>query len=315
MKLKETKIAVLYGGPSSEREISLLSGQGVYEALTSAGYDARLIDVKDESVAPRLRREGFGFAFIALHGKFGEDGTLQERLDREGIPYSGSGPEACRRAMDKEESRRLFAAAGLKVPAGCVIRKPDDPGIRGLKYPLFTKPVSSGSSIGVSLVKSPADLAPALAAAFAEDAKVVVDEKIEGRELTVGILGKLALPVIEIIPAREFFDFAAKYRDTGTQYVEPRDLGPELYREIQETSLRAHAALGCSGFSRADLILGADGVYVLEINAVPGMTKKSLLPKMASKIGVSFPDLCVKIMEESGGGHYAEGKVRKVQLP
>lgn len=291
------KIGVLYGGSSSEREISLLSGRAVYDALRSAGTDAALIDVRENDFEKPIRESGIDFAFIALHGKFGEDGVLQTWLEKEGIQYSGSGPDACRRAMDKEDSRRIFSRAGLRVARGVVLREKNDPSARGLGYPVFVKPASSGSSIAVSLVKRESDLDEAIRAAFEEDSKVIVEERIVGREFTVGVLGADALGIIEIGTDREFFDYEAKYRDAATRYETPTDLAPEVSAALENAALAAHRALGCAGFSRVDLILSSDGPYVLEINAIPGLTAKSLLPKMAAKKGISFSRLCAQIMD------------------
>jgi len=291
------KIGVLYGGSSSERAISLLSGAAVHEALQSIGLDVTLIDVQPDNYERAIREGGMDLAFNALHGSFGEDGVLQTWLEKEGIPYTGSNPEACRRAMDKEESRRLFAEAGLKVARGVAIRRPDDPAARTLRFPLFVKPASGGSSIGVSLVKDAGALDRAIEAAFREDSKVIVEERIVGRELTVGVLGNEALGTIEIRTAREFFDYEAKYNDAAT-YEELADLSPETTAAIETAGVTAHRALGCAGFSRADIMLAEDGPYVLEMNAIPGMTKKSLLPKMAAKKGMPFPEFCVRIIKE-----------------
>lgn len=299
MSWRATPIAVLYGGPSSEREISLLSGRAVHEALAEKGLRAELVDVRGPADVESLKAKGAGLAFVALHGRFGEDGGVQAILERQGLAYTGSGPEACRRAMDKTVSRRLFAEAGLAVPRGEVVRQGGRAGTGDLRYPLFVKPASSGSSIGVSLVRRPEELGAALEAAFREDPTALVEERIEGRELTVGILGEEAMPAIEIIPAREFFDYTAKYGEAGTRYEEPRGLDAGTLAELGRAALAAHRALGCAGFSRVDFMLAGSEAYVLEVNAIPGLTRKSLVPKMAAKMGIAFPDLCVRIIEES----------------
>lgn len=297
--IKNKRIAVLYGGSSSEREISLLSGRAVYESLRSAGFCVQLIDAKDPGFMGELKKSGVDFVFIALHGKYGEDGELQLQLEKEGLMYSGSSPLACQRAMDKEESRRFFLQADLQVPHGVVISDIKDTLTREVRYPLFTKPLSGGSSIGITLVKTQEALRQALEVAFAEHPKVLVEERIEGRELTVGVLGRQTLPLIEIITKREFFDYAAKYEDDQTRYEEPRDISHSLKEKIYRCAFRAHDALGCAGFSRVDLMLSGEDLTILEVNAIPGLTKKSLLPKMAQKKGISFTDLCVRIMTES----------------
>lgn len=296
--LKELRIAVLAGGISSEREVSLRSGAAVHQALVNRGLDAVLLDV-DERAVEQTRAAGADIAFIALHGAFGEDGRIQAALDEAGIPYTGSGAEACRRAMDKEVSRNFFRKAGLPEPRWKVIRGADAPVPVDLGYPFFVKPCRGGSSIGVSQVHSAGEWPRALAEALREDEKVMAESRIEGHEMAVGILGDHALPLIEIRPAREFYDYTAKYSNAGTQYVFPEDLAPARVKRIQETALQAHQALGCAGFSRVDLMVASDEDYVLEVNAIPGLTATSLLPKQALREGIQFPDLCVMMIRES----------------
>ncbi len=296
--LSEIKIAVLAGGISSEREVSLRSGAAVHEALLSKGLDAVLIDAGENAVR-QLRDAEADLAFIALHGAFGEDGKIQQALEDAGIPYTGSGPEACRRAMDKEVSRELFRKAGLPEPRWKVFSNPDAQMPADMGFPLFVKPCRGGSSIGVTQIRSAAEWPAAVAAARAEDAKVIVESKISGREMAVGILGDHALAAIEIKPAREFYDYTAKYSNAGTQYVFPDDLSPDRLKRIQQTALAAHRALGCAGFSRIDLIVTDEADYVLEANAIPGLTATSLLPKQARREGIEFPDLCVMMIRES----------------
>ncbi len=293
------KVAVLCGGNSSEREISLRSGHAVHKALGEGGFRPEMFDVCDDSFLDRFKKGGFETAFIAMHGKFGEDGELQKILEREGIRYTGSGPEACRLAMDKAASRLRFEEAGIRIPRGIVVEGFLDPRLDLIGLPVFAKPAAGGSSIGVSCARNRAELAGALKTAFREDARVIVEERIAGREMTVGILGQEALPIIEIIPTGDFFDYGAKYGDTGTRYETPSGLSDKEESEPKRLALAAHRALGCSGFSRVDFILSPAGAYALEVNAIPGLTERSLLPKMASKMGLSFADLCRRIMEES----------------
>lgn len=295
---KNLKIAVLAGGVSSEREVSLRSGAAVHHALLSKGLNVVLIDAGENAV-DQVKAAEAELVFIALHGSFGEDGRIQTLLEDAGIPYTGSGPEACRRAMDKEVSRELFHKAGLPEPRWKILRDPKAPMPQELGLPLFVKPCRGGSSIGVTQVLSAKDWTQALAAAFAEDDKVIVESKIAGREMAVGILGDHALSAIEIRPAREFYDYTAKYSNSGTQYVFPDDLTDPVLRRIQHTALKAHLALGCAGFSRVDLIVTRDADYVLEANAIPGLTETSLLPKQALREGIQFPDLCVMMIDES----------------
>lgn len=298
MEFEGLKIAVLAGGVSSERDVSLRSGAAVHAALAAKGLDAVLLDVNEDAVR-QVRAAGADLAFIALHGAFGEDGRIQSALEAAGIPYTGSGPEACRRAMDKEVSRELFRKAGLPEPQWRVLRGPDVPLPADFSLPVFIKPCRGGSSIGVTQVSSAEAWPAAYAAARAEDEKTIVESKVRGREMAVGILGDHALPAIEIRPAREFYDYTAKYSNAGTQYVFPDDLSPARLKRAQETALKAHQALGCAGFSRVDLIVTDAADFVLEVNAIPGLTATSLLPKQASREGIQFADLCVMMIRES----------------
>jgi D-alanine-D-alanine ligase len=296
--LARYRIAVVAGGVSSEREVSLRSGAAVHAALRSKGLAAQLLDV-DTNAVSQIQAVGADLVFIALHGAFGEDGQIQSALEKAGIAYTGSGPEACRRAMDKEVSRQAFRKAGLSEPRWKVLRTGETLGPNEFNYPIFVKPCCGGSSIGVSQVRASDDLPSALAAAFAEDDKIIVESKISGREMAVGILGDRALPAIEIRPARDFYDYAAKYTNAGTLYVFPDDISEERQQRIRASALRAHRALGCGGYSRVDLIVTAEDDFPLEVNASPGMTATSLLPKEAARDGIPFADLCVMMMEES----------------
>ena len=298
MDLMDLHIAVLCGGTSSEREVSLKSGQGVFEALKARGLRVTLIDAQDDFLG-RLKNESVNFVFIALHGKFGEDGTVQTLLEKAGIPYAGSGPEACQKAMDKDLAQTLFWQAGLKVPAWRVYHSYRDAiGHVGM-YPVFVKPVSGGSSIGVNFVRGPEDLPLAVKDAFHEDERIMIQHYTPGREMAVGILGEEALPVLEILPSQNFYDFEAKYESSQTRYLFPQDLSEDKLNEIQDTALKAHRVLGLEGFSRVDVIVTPDETFILEVNAIPGLTPKSLLPKQAQARGITFEDLCVMIIQES----------------
>lgn len=297
-ELSELRIAVLAGGPSSEREVSLRSGAAVAEALAGKGLDVVTLDANERVVA-QMRAAEADLAFVALHGAFGEDGGVQTLLDDAGILYTGSGAEACRRAMDKEVSRTIFKKAGLPEPKWRIVRSKDEPVPGDFSFPFFIKPCRGGSSIGVTQVRSAAEWPAALAAALAEDDKAIVESRLAGREMAVGILGDHALSAIEIRPAREFYDYTAKYANSGTQYVFPDDFPAIRLRHAQQTALAAHRALGCAAFSRVDLIVTEDADYVLEANAIPGMTATSLLPKQARYEGIEFPDLCVMMILES----------------
>jgi len=304
MELKNFgKIGVLMGGPSSEREISLKSGQAVLQALTDLGLNTVGIDItnegKDENIN-LLKRQNLDCAFIALHGRFGEDGSIQEILEEINLPYTASGVGASRLAMDKIESLAIFKNGGLKVPHSQVLEASSYNGVfnNKLGFPLVVKPANHGSSIGLSLVENEAQLPQAIELAFEYDQRIVIEEYIYGRELTVGVLGEEALPVVEIIPKNKFFDYNAKYQSGLTQYLAPAPLEVNLAKKVQEAGLKAHKLLGCSGCSRTDIILTKDEIpYLLEVNTIPGMTSTSLLPKAAKIIGINFEKLCFKLLE------------------
>jgi len=299
------RIGVLMGGCSSEREISLKSGQAVHAALMSAGCDSVAIDLTttvEEDVLGLVKDSGLDLVFIALHGTYGEDGTLQELLDQNGIVYTGCGPQASRMAMNKAVTQELWRRSGLSIPEYCVVEKKPDgsfapPDIS--HYSVAVKPVSEGSSMGVSIVRSRDDLDAALKAAFAYGDQVMVDRFIPGRELTVGILGQKALPVVEIRPQSEFFDFEAKYKQGKTAYLVPAPLEEETARILQECALKAFRALNGRDLARVDFILEEETQcpYLLEMNTIPGFTQTSLLPMAAVQEGYSFEQLCVLIAE------------------
>jgi D-alanine-D-alanine ligase len=292
------------GGPSSEREISLKSGHAVYDSLKSAGLEVVAIDIrtdKKEENINLIKSQGIDCAFLALHGRFGEDGQIQQLLDNLNIPYTGSGAEASRLAMDKIASRRVLEAGAIIVPrylvldkgsylAGCSLAQ-------GLKLPLVVKPASQGSSIGLSIVDRLDDLDRSIELAFSFDQRVLLEEYILGREMTVGILEGRALPVIEIVPKRRFFDYEAKYQPGMTEYIVPARLFATVARQIQESALAAHRLLGCFACSRVDIILNTQNVpYVLELNSIPGFAPTSLLPKAAKNAGIEFRELCLKLL-------------------
>lgn len=301
------RIGVLMGGPSSEREISLKSGRAVFQALTQLGLDAVAIDIVTADPGENirlLRAQAIRTAFIALHGCFGEDGQVQRLLEGMGIPYTGSAPDSHRLALDKTLAREVFMRSGLKVPDCAVVTKgkvPDAAGIRSLGLPLAVKPATQGSSIGLSVIDTLESLGPALERAFAYDGKVLVEQYIKGRELTVGILGNAPLPVIEIVPKRRFFDFEAKYQQGMTEYIIPAETPPETAVRAQRVAQAAHAALGCAGCSRTDIMLaaGTGELFILEVNTIPGMTSTSLLPKAARMTGIEFPDLCLRLLQSA----------------
>ncbi|RJO65626.1 MAG: D-alanine--D-alanine ligase [Candidatus Omnitrophota bacterium] len=299
------RIGVLMGGPSAEREISLKSGKAVHAALKDLGLDAVGIDIEtaDEKKAlALLRSQNISCAFIALHGCFGEDGTIQKILEKLKIPYTGSGVSASMCAMDKVKSRQIFQSCGLHVPRYEVFKKDVVMQGRGavhssLLVPLVVKPASCGSSIGLSIIKDEILLEKALQDGFAFDETVIVEEYIRGRELTVGVLNETALPVIEIVPKKVFFDYEAKYQAGMTDYIVPAELDEGIASRVRKDALSAHQSLGCFGCSRADIILRCDNTpFILEINTIPGFTSTSLLPKAAKSIGIEFGQLCLELL-------------------
>jgi D-alanine-D-alanine ligase len=292
-------VAVLMGGVSSERDISLRSGQAAVRGLAGCGYRVEAVDLQSEKVVLPV---GVEAVFLALHGRFGEDGTVQAILDAQGIPYTGSGAAASRMAMDKEASKRAWEKAGVPTAPFCMV----SPG-ETVSFPLpaVVKPVSQGSSIGVHLVQEQAAYEVALADAFRHDDRVMVEAYVPGRELTVGILDGVVLPVVEIIAPDGWYGFGAKYTAGQTRYEVPAVLPDDLAGRLQELAMSAFTAVGCFGFGRVDFRLTPAGEAVaLEVNTIPGLTETSLLPKAAAAAGICFDELCGRIMETAcmGGG-------------
>jgi D-alanine-D-alanine ligase len=303
MKGKFGRIGVLMAGPSTEKKISLKSGHAVCAALQESGFKVTPILIKTDKAEDNirlLRLKKIDCAFIALHGRFGEDGGIQKILSSLKIPYTGSGVRASKLAMDKASSRKIFQKHGLKVPRSQVLRRHTYRGLDSAKLslPLVVKPATHGSSIGLSIVGEEKDIPAAIELAFKFDRKIIIEEYIKGRELTVGILEEKAMPVIEIIPKHAFFDYQAKYQKGLTRYMVPAKLSPSLTRQVKEAALSAHKLLGCFGCSRVDIILDEkNAAFVLEVNTIPGLTATSLLPKAAKKSGISFTELCLKLIK------------------
>jgi D-alanine-D-alanine ligase len=296
-------VAVLFGGSSAEREVSLKSGNAVLAALKSKGVDAHAFDPAGRDLGD-LKREGFDRAFVILHGRGGEDGTVQGALELLGIPYTGSGVMASALGMDKWRTKLLWQGAGLPVPDYALLTAASDFAAveRQLGLPLFVKPANEGSSVGVTKVKAAGDLPAAYAEAARHDPLVLAERFMGGGEFTVGILGKgddmRALPVVKIEPTTEFYDYEAKYFRDDTRYLCPAGLSAEAELEMQYLALRAFRVLGCRGWGRVDVLLDADHKpYLLEINTAPGMTDHSLVPMAARAAGIAFPDLCLKVLE------------------
>jgi len=293
------KIGVLYGGLSAERDVSLKSGTAVHQALVAQGYHAVAIDVGHD-LADVLKSEQIEAAFIALHGRYGEDGCVQGLLELLQIPYTGSGVLASALAMHKLYSKQTFAANGiLTAPFRCY-RRGESVNLAELPFglPLVVKPVQEGSSVGVSIVKEEGQLAAALELAFRHDEEILVEQFIKGQEVQVGILDNRPIGAIEIVPKNEFYDFEAKYTDGMAEHFFPARLDAALYEKAQQIGLAAHRSLGCRGYSRVDLLVTISGdCYVLEVNTLPGMTSLSLFPEIAGKgAGLPFEKLVATII-------------------
>jgi D-alanine-D-alanine ligase len=298
--LKQKRIGVLLGGLSTEREVSLRSGEAVAKALEGRGYQVVRIDT-DKDVDLKLREHKVDVAFVALHGRWGEDGCVQGLLESMFIPYTGSGVLASALAMDKVYAKQVFSSRNIPTPEYRSFAASEGLQIHGydlpFRLPAVVKPSNEGSSVGVKIVKTGDDLRLAAAEASKFKGSVLVERYIKGREIQVGVLGDEALGCIEVKPAGEFYDYQAKYQSNTTQYIFPAPIPEALYHRCQEVALAAHRALGCQGASRSDLILAENSeVYVLEVNTLPGMTEKSLLPKIATGKGWDFPELCERIL-------------------
>ena len=304
MRGKFGKVAVLMGGRSAEREISLKSGTMVLNALKKSGVDAHAFDPRDSGLEA-LKAQRFDRAFIALHGRFGEDGTVQGALEYLGIPYTGSGVMASALAMDKWRTKLLWRAAGLPTPNDELMSARTDPaGLAArLGLPLMVKPAREGSSIGMSKVTTIEKIAPAYELAARYDGVVIAERFVEGIELTAAILGDEPLPLIRLETPREFYDYEAKYFADDTRYICPCGLPAEQERSVQRTALEAFRVLGCSGWGRVDAMLDRDGkLQLLEVNTIPGMTDHSLVPMAARAKGMSFEDLVMRILDTAHVG-------------
>ncbi len=298
------KVAVLMGGHSAEREISLKSGTMVLAALKKSGMDAHAFDPRDQRLEA-LVAERFERAFIALHGRFGEDGTVQGALEYLGIPYTGSGVMASALAMDKWRTKLLWHAVGMPTPAYELLTPRSDRAevVARLGLPLMVKPASEGSSIGMTKVTSVEALGAAYELAAGYDKAVIAEAFIEGVELTAGILGDEPLPLIRLETPRTFYDYEAKYFADDTRYTCPCGLPESQEQRVRQVAFAAFELLGCGGWGRVDLMLDRAGdPYLLEVNTVPGMTDHSLVPMAARAKGLSFEDLCVRILESAHVG-------------
>ncbi len=298
------KVAVLFGGRSAEREVSLKSGAAVLAALLRSGVDAHAFDPAQRDLS-ELKREKFDRVFIALHGRFGEDGTVQGALELMGIPYTGSGVMASAIAMDKWRTKLIWQAMGLPIPEYEALSAPSDWNalVDHLDLPLFVKPANEGSSVGITKVKTVEELPAAYAEAAKHDKVVIAESYISGGEYTVAILNGRALPVIKIEPANEFYDYEAKYLRDDTRYLCPCGLNAGQESEMQRLAQEAFALIGGQGWGRVDFLRGEDGkAYLLEINTSPGMTDHSLVPMAARNAGISFEQLVLQILKEAHVG-------------
>ena len=291
------RVAVLMGGTSEERPVSLKSGQAVAAALRECGYDVVDIDLKAEDIEP-VKEARPDVAFIALHGAFGEDGGVQAMLDDAGIAYCGSDAHASRAAMDKMAAKCFFITHDVPTPPFRLVTATQEwsavaEAASDITLPMVVKPLRQGSSIGVTIIHTMDEAVAALRDAFKFGHQALLERYIRGREFTVGVLGDEALPVIELRPHQAFFNYEAKYSDKSTEYILEPDIDGDAYGHLQDLALAAHNALGCRHMSRVDMMIEEDGCpYVLEVNTIPGFTERSLLPQAAKARGIAFPDLC-----------------------
>lgn len=304
---QETSVALLAGGKSGEREISLASGKAVYDALVEAGFNVTQIDPASKDDLVKLIQGDYDVAFLALHGKLGEDGTIQGMLEILELPYTGPNVWSSATAIDKAKTKTIYERVGVPTPKSVLLESPDEMTpeevVRDFGTTCVIKAATEGSALGVYLCDGLDQIQDALKNVFEIDNKVLVETLVNGVEYTVGVLGTQdpqALPVIQIIPINEFYDFESKYAEGGSKHVCPAPLSDELTKKAQEIALLAHRGLECDGVSRTDLLLDDEGnFWALETNTIPGMTATSLLPDAANSIGMSFTDLCIYLIEDA----------------
>lgn len=299
--LKTKKIAVLMGGLSREREVSLRSGKAIASALRSRGYQVIEVDV-DRHVAEKLLKEKIEVAFLALHGRYGEDGSIQGLLEVLGIPYTGAGPMGSSVGLDKELTKYVASSGGVRTPPWRMIEKDkiDSWDTSPLPLPVIIKPNREGSTIGMSIVRQADEWKPALKKAADCDAMILIEQFISGTEVTVGIIEGQALPVLEVVPKGGFYDFTSKYTKGMTEYIIPARISEGVREEVTKATERVFSLLKLSGFARADYMIDRQGQsYFLEINTIPGMTETSLVPKAAAAAGISFEELCERVLKKA----------------
>ncbi|MDO4182735.1 MAG: D-alanine--D-alanine ligase [Coriobacteriia bacterium] len=308
---KSCKVALLAGGRSGEREISITSGKGSRQALEEAGFPVTTLDPAKKEDLVELINGDYDVAFLCTHGRYGEDGVLQGMLELIDLPYTGSGVWASAVAMDKSKAKLFYQRAGVDTPASVTLRKGEPLDAAAIVEQLgehsVVKAACEGSTLGIYVVTQGSALEDAINQAFEFDNTVVVEQFVEGNEYTVAVLGNedaQALPVINIVPAKGFYDFEAKYAPGGSEHICPAPISEELTATLQQNAVRAHKALECTGVSRTDFIVDANGkAWALETNTLPGMTGTSLLPDAARVAGMSFPQLCTKMVQDALAAH------------
>jgi D-alanine-D-alanine ligase len=287
-------ITVMLGGPSAEREVSLRSGKAVANALRSLGHTVTELDPKGDSwTLP----SGTQVVFLALHGTYGEDGSVQQRLEELSVPYTGCGPEASFIGFDKVLTKQACVKAGVPTARFLGVDSPNASWPLGWTPPVVLKPVRQGSSVGLQFVDRVSDWSTALTEAMRYDSQVLVEERIDGREVTVGILGDVVLPLVEVRPKQGVLDYQNKYTPGATEYFCPAEFSPELTKRAQQAGLGAFRAIGGRDYARVDIIMRGDQPVVLEVNTLPGMTETSLLPKAAAAMGIGYAELCQRMIE------------------
>ena len=304
---QETSVALLSGGKSGEREVSLASGKAVYDALTEAGFSVTQIDPASKEDLVKLVSGKYDVAFLALHGKLGEDGTIQGMLEILGIPYTGPKVWSSATAIDKPKTKVIYEQVGVPTPRAILLHSPDQMSAEEIEREFgascVIKAATEGSALGVYLCNGRQEIESALKSVFEIDDQALVETMISGNEYTVGVLGTKdpkVLPVIQIIPINKFYDFESKYAEGGSKHICPAPLTEELTKKAQAIALLAHRGLECSGVSRTDLLLDEQGnFWALETNTIPGMTATSLLPDAAKSVGIGFTELCIKLIEDA----------------
>ncbi len=301
-QLQQKRIAVLMGGLSAEREVSLRTGQAVLKALLENGFDAVAIDV-ERDLPQQLHEAAIEVAFIALHGRYGEDGTVQGLLEMLQIPYTSSGVLASSMAMDKVVTKQILLYHEISTPGFLAYRAGDDEAAvfeHCRHFPLVVKPAREGSTIGITIAQNQAELKAGLKEALKHDDLVLIEDFIQGDEVTVGVLNGESLPIIQVVPKSGFYDYKSKYTPGQTEYILPAPFEPVIYNRLQEAAVAACKALSCRGAARVDFMVRDREFFCLEVNTIPGMTETSLLPKAAGKAGISFGELVMQILEDAG---------------